>query len=108
MPGGEPVHPAVLQLASVLAALSAAPGDDDGLLTIDETRRKLRVSRATVTRAIAAGDIPVVRLRRSYRIPAAFVRRAIARANGGESVVIEDLGRQWAAEHRTPVPEAVA
>ncbi len=101
------VHPAVLQFASALAALPS-PGADlaDSLLTIDETRLALRVSRATVVRAIAAGELPVVQLRRTFRVPAAFIRTVIATAERGKSVVVEEYSKQWIAEHGIPVGDA--
>lgn len=95
------VHPAVLQFASALAALPGTGAADleGSLLTIDEAKLILRVSRATVVRAIRAGDLPTVQLRRTYRIPAAFLRHVIETAAQGASVVVEEAARRWIAEH---------
>jgi excisionase family DNA binding protein len=97
------LDPAVLRFASALAALSAPAPDGDELLTIEEARGRLRVSRATIVRAIKARDIPYVRFRRTYRIPAGFINRVLAAANRGETVVIEEFGHQWLAEHAEAV-----
>lgn len=42
----------------------------DRLLTISEVAEAMRVSKMTVYRLVHAGDLPAIRVGRSYRIPA--------------------------------------
>jgi excisionase family DNA binding protein len=54
----------------------AGDAKDPLFYTVDEAAPKLRVNRKALYHAIAAGDIPVVRVGRQLRIPAAWLRRA--------------------------------
>jgi len=47
------------------------------LYTISETAERLRVSRSTIYRLIASGDLLVIRLGTAPRIPAKVVERFI-------------------------------
>lgn len=67
------------------------------LLTLEETAKRLRVSRSTVDRAVRAGELPVIKFRGTFRLPAAFVERLIADAEAGSQVVVEDYARDWIA-----------
>ncbi len=53
------------------------------LLTVEETRSDLRVSRAKLYALIASGDLESVKIGRSRRIPSAAVERFVARRLAG-------------------------
>ena len=48
--------------------------DAPTLLTVSEVAEKLRVSKMTVYRMVHAGDLPSIRVGRSFRIPDEAVR----------------------------------
>jgi excisionase family DNA binding protein len=76
-----------------MAAPAVAP---DGIwLTPAEAAAMLRVSTMTVTRLLLAGDIPGLRARRAYRVPAAFVDGALTAIRAGASVDLAEFGREW-------------
>lgn len=53
---------------------------DDQLLTVDEIAQQLRLSRMTVYRLIHRGEIPRLRVGRSYRIPKSELQAYVTRA----------------------------
>jgi excisionase family DNA binding protein len=59
--------------------LAALAGEDTA--TVRETAATLRVSRKTVLRRIAKGEIPASKIGQQYRIPARWLR---ARVQSGE------------------------
>lgn len=77
------------------SAVAHESAEDADLLKIREVASMLRVSRSTVVRAYEAGDLPVVRFRRSYRVPRAFVEEVLAAARPGHPVIVEKFGREW-------------
>lgn len=48
------------------------------LMTLGEVAARLRVSRSTVSRMIAAGDVRTVRVARTLRVPTVDVDRVVA------------------------------
>lgn len=51
---------------------SSTPGDpvsDGKFLTVAEVATRMRVSKMTVYRLVHAGDLPAVRVGRSFRVP---------------------------------------
>lgn len=73
----------------------SADKNDDELLSIEETATMLRVSRMTVDRAIKANEFPVVKFRRTYRVPRAFVDSLLKAAKAGRQVVVEEYAAAW-------------
>lgn len=71
--------------------------DGHRLLTIAQTAAMLDVSRMTVDRAVKAGEIPSIKIRRIYKVPRAFVERLLETAESGESVVVEEYATTWKA-----------
>lgn len=56
-------------------------------LTVAEVAALMRVSKMTVYRMVHAGEIPAVRMGRSFRVPEAAVEKLIA----------DGLGDEWSA-----------
>jgi excisionase family DNA binding protein len=86
---GQPPTPLAMRGACVLPDPScaevpihdaghAAPSDPLSLLTVSEIVQRLRVSKRTVRRWIAAGRLPVIRLGRAVRIRPADLAQVIA------------------------------
>lgn len=68
--------------------MSERPGDDGpSFLTVAEVAEMARVSRMTVYRMVHAGELPAIRVGRSYRVPAAAVRRMLSEG--------EPWGPEW-------------
>jgi excisionase family DNA binding protein len=72
-------------------AVTTVPDEDAVLLTIDEASALLAVSRSTVKRLLAAGEVPAFRVGAAVRVPtygieAYLSRRAVA-AHTDEGVV---------------------
>ncbi|GAA4418362.1 hypothetical protein GCM10023169_07850 [Georgenia halophila] len=59
-------------------------------LTVAEVAQLMRVSKMTVYRMVHSGDLPAVRMGRSFRVPEAAV----------EKLISEGLGDEWGAEAR--------
>lgn len=57
-----------------MAQLDSAPR----FVTVAEVAELMRVSRMTVYRMVHAGELPAVRMGRSYRVPLAAVEELIA------------------------------
>jgi excisionase family DNA binding protein len=53
-------------------------GEAERFRTVSEVAAVLRVSNMTVYRLINSGDLPAVRIGRSFRLPAADVDRYVA------------------------------
>ncbi|HEX9122476.1 MAG TPA: helix-turn-helix domain-containing protein [Actinomycetota bacterium] len=60
-------------------------GRDDRLLTVSEVCQEMRVSSMTVYRLIKSGELPAIRLGRSYRVRESDVDRYLS----GRSVKVE-------------------
>lgn len=74
-------------------------------LTVRESAALLRVDDVTVTRAIAAGEFPAVKIRRRYVIPSAAIDRIIREVvESGRCIDLADWTRAWAAETGAPLP----
>lgn len=60
-----------------MTEMASSPGREDrgAFLTVAEVARGLRVSNMTVYRLVNSGQLPAVRVGRSYRISAQGVRR---------------------------------
>jgi excisionase family DNA binding protein len=58
-------------------------------LTVAEVAEMTRVSRMTVYRMVHAGELPAVRVGRSFRVPEAAVQQLIA-----AGLVVEDSAEQ--------------
>ena len=58
-------------------------------LTVDEVEDLLRVSKMTVYRMVHAGDLPAVRVKRSFRVPLKAVE-ALSESNLNEWIGNED------------------
>jgi excisionase family DNA binding protein len=54
--------------------LETSTVDVEPLLTVAEVAAMLRVSKMTIYRLVHAGDLPALRVSRSFRIPAAAAR----------------------------------
>jgi excisionase family DNA binding protein len=68
-------------------------------MTVAEVAEVTRVSRMTVYRMVHAGDLPAVRVGRSFRVPEAAVKRLLEQVLDGE--VTSDLdARQDFGEER--------
>lgn len=61
-----------------MAQLDSAPR----FVTVAEVAELMRVSRMTVYRMVHAGELPAVRMGRSYRVPLAAVEELIAQDLG--------------------------
>jgi len=57
----------------------------------------LGVSRITISRAIAAGEMPCVQVRSKRQVPRVFVESLLSTAESGESVVVEEYAANWRA-----------
>ncbi|MFB9882984.1 helix-turn-helix domain-containing protein [Planobispora siamensis] len=66
-------------------------------MTVPEAAKKLRVAPITVYRAVRSGEMPGVRIGRTYRVPRAFIDRIVQDAEGGMSVVVEDYAAAFCA-----------
>jgi excisionase family DNA binding protein len=79
---------AVSPAETMRSPLALAPplADDEPvvLLTIVEVAAALRVSKSTVKRLIARGELPVVRFGRSVRISVSELEGFVARSRGAE------------------------
>lgn len=71
-------------------AISEGEGDDDGgtgalrlLVTIPEAAEALAIGRTTVYELIGAGDLEVVHIGRSVRVPVAALSEFVARRRVG-------------------------
>jgi len=53
------------------------PGSDQMVYTVDEARRKLRLSRGLMYEAIHAGQIPSIRIGRRILVPRAALERLL-------------------------------
>lgn len=53
--------------------------DDEPLLTVAEVSRALRVSKMTIYRLIDAGELPALRIGRSFRVPESAYRAYLGR-----------------------------
>lgn len=56
-------------------------------LTVAEVAAQMRVSKMTVYRMVHSGELPAVRMGRSFRVPEAAVEKLIA----------DGLGDEWSA-----------
>lgn len=95
---------AIVQLVrTALSQIQAAPVgvSSTDFLTVEETAKILRVSRETVRRMCASGRLPALDCgsgeQANYRIPRAFVERALGEVNAGRSVSMNDLTTEWHA-----------
>lgn len=74
-------------------------------LTVHESAALFRIDDVTVTRAIAAGEFPAVKIRRRYVIPTAAIKRIIEEViKSGRCVDLADWTRSWALETGAPLP----
>ena len=68
-PEARPTRPCGPEFGPDASDLPATvPAVDDQLLTVAEVADRLRVSTMTIYRLIRAGDLPAVRVGRSYRV----------------------------------------
>lgn len=95
---------AVVQLVrTALSQIQAVPAEapPTDFLTVEETAKIFRVSRETVRRMCMSGRLPALDCgsgtQASYRIPRAFVERALNTLNAGRSVSMSGLTAEWHA-----------
>ncbi|MBA2323568.1 MAG: helix-turn-helix domain-containing protein [Pseudonocardiales bacterium] len=60
-----------------MAPTPTPPGQ--ALLTVAEVAKTLRVSKMTIYRLIEAGELPAIRIGRSFRVPESGYRAYLAR-----------------------------
>ena len=53
-------------------------GEEDGLLTVSEVCEAMRVSNMTVYRLIKSGELPAIRLGKTYRVLESDVERYLS------------------------------
>lgn len=82
----------VLDLLDIEAA--EAPMNRD-LMPIKTAAALLNISEQTIRRLLDAGEIPGLKVSRSYRVYGPFVEAALALIRAGHRVVLEELAAQW-------------
>jgi excisionase family DNA binding protein len=92
---------AVIQIVrSALSQIPAPPKQaPTGLMTVNEVAKALRVSRETVRRLCVTGRMPALDTgtgdQANFRIPRAFVERAVGEVENGRSVTMTELTTEW-------------
>jgi len=81
-PEGKPVHQPVPKAGATMPGPSSDPPilGDLRFLTVAEVAALMRVSKMTVYRLLHAGDLPGVRVGRSFRVPEQAVHEYLRRA----------------------------
>lgn len=51
--------------------------EEDGLLTVNEAAKVLRIARQTAYSMVNSGELPSIRLRRVIRVPRAAIKRLL-------------------------------
>jgi len=86
-------------LSQIPAAPMKEPTTD--FLTVNEVAKIFRVSRETVRRMCITGKLPAINCgsgdQANFRIPRAFVERAMGELNNGRCVSMSDLTTEWQA-----------
>lgn len=67
-------------------------------LSVPQVAELIGMSRMTVLRAVADGDIPALILRGTFKIPRKFIENVVNAVEGGQTVVMEDFAAAWQAE----------
>lgn len=85
---------------TVMEQTAPASDSETGGLTFRQFGTLIGVSRSTVVRLHEDGDLPVLKIRGTYRVPLAFandLRRTWAQR--GRCIVFEDFAAEWMAAH---------
>lgn len=95
---------AVIQIVrTALSQIPATPAKEapTGFMTVNEVAKAFRVSRETIRRLCVTGKLPAIDCgsgdQANFRIPRAFVERAMGEVEGGRSVTMSDLTTEWQA-----------
>ncbi|MEY9933479.1 excisionase family DNA binding protein [Catenulispora sp. GP43] len=95
---------AVIQIVrSALSQIPTAPAKEapKGLMSVNEVAKAFGVSRETVRRLCVTGRMPALDCgsgdQANFRIPRAFVERAMGEVENGRSVTMSDLTTEWQA-----------
>ncbi len=104
---------AVVQLVrSALSQIQAPPTEEQvtGFLTVEETAKAFRVSRETVRRMCQSRRLPALDCgsgtQANYRIPRAFVARALGEMASGRSATVAELAAEWQARQKSAADAA--